>query len=868
MVFQNGSNNSSLQNFNLPNTSSTAGQLIFGTTVMLSNFGNDNAFIGGAGNTTLTGASNVGIDNSSLLSLTTGAANFAGGVASLSGLTDGSDNVAIGDLSLISLPHGNQNVAIGASTGGNYTNAESNNILIGYNVTGQPGDMGITYIGNASTQTAAYIAGVTGSTTVINPNYLVSIDSVTGRFNNTLINPTLLSGTFDTDAGGVATPIAGVLQIIANLATLNCGSSVSFSAPGTSNIVQLNLSDTFNNTILGFQAGVAGITGANNLGLGRECLGSLTSGSSNIAIGYRALGAVDVNNGNIAIGDSCLLSNDGSANVVIGESAGNNYNGAESYNVLLGATCGGLNGESFAIHIADATSSNQALTCYIGGIVAVTTTPNPPNLMMIDSVTGQLANTTFNVVSSGSNTIIGTTSGNTTMTGQENTGLGSASLDSLTSGAQNTALGSFALGSITTASNNVSIGRESLLNLTTGNGNTVIGTNCGFNYAGPESGNILIGSDLLGVTFESNVTRIGVQGTQAQAYIAGISGVVITPANLNIVTIDVTTGQLGSEAAGSIAGSFQTDFGTAAPIAGVLEIISGYSTINSGSSVNFSAPGSSNIVQLNVTDVNYNTLIGNLCGNSGASTTANTCNGFGQNVLSSVTSGADLIGMGAFALQFATSAGQIVAIGTSAGQNILTGQNCLLIGHSAGSNYSGSESGNILLGSFVQGTVGENFVIRIGLPGTQAACHIAGIDGVNVGSTAQVVTEVGSQLGSAVITAGTGITVTPTANVITIAANPVLPYTNVAATPYTVTATDEYISVNTTTLAITIKLPNAPATGRIYTVKDRIGNAATHNITVTTVGGGVTIDGVTSYLIIGAYDAVSFLFNGTSYEVY
>lgn len=92
-------------------------------------------------------------------------------------------------------------------------------------------------------------------------------------------------------------------------------------------------------------------------------------------------------------------------------------------------------------------------------------------------------------------------------------------------------------------------------------------------------------------------------------------------------------------------------------------------------------------------------------------------------------------------------------------------------------------------------------------------------------------------------------------------------YTAVAASPYVVAASDEFLSVNTGS-AITIQLPNAPSAGRAYVIKDRTGTASANNITVTTVGGVVNIDGATSYLITNDYGSVHVLFNGTSYEVF
>jgi len=91
---------------------------------------------------------------------------------------------------------------------------------------------------------------------------------------------------------------------------------------------------------------------------------------------------------------------------------------------------------------------------------------------------------------------------------------------------------------------------------------------------------------------------------------------------------------------------------------------------------------------------------------------------------------------------------------------------------------------------------------------------------------------------------------------------------NHAQSPYTVLSTDEYISCDPSSGTISILLPNAPTTYREFVIKDRTGNASTSNISVTTVGGAVTIDGQTTYTLSGNYGSISLLFNGTSYEVY
>lgn len=195
--------------------------------------------------------------------------------------------------------------------------------------------------------------------------------------------------------------------------------------------------------------------------------------------------------------------------------------------------------------------------------------------------------------------------------------------------------------------------------------------------------------------------------------------------------------------------SLSGDVGTATgnPIA-----ITGLTT--AGSSVSFQAGGST--VTLNPTDASNNTIIGSTAGN--ATLTGNSNTALGQSALHALTSGSNN-----------------TAIGLNALNSVLTGSSNTIIGSGAGVSYVGAEGSNILIGKGVTGTAAESNVLRIGVAtgtgsGQLAKAFISGIDGVNVGSVATVVTEASNQLGTAVLTAGTGITITPGANTITIAA--------------------------------------------------------------------------------------------------
>ena len=178
------------------------------------------------------------------------------------------------------------------------------------------------------------------------------------------------------------------------------------------------------------------------------------------------------------------------------------------------------------------------------------------------------------------------------------------------------------------------------------------------------------------------------------------------------------------------------------------------------------------------------------------------------------------------------------------------------------------ESSNIVIGN--NGTAGDNNVIRIGTQGTgsaqQSTCYIAGIEGVNVGSIATVVSiaTATGQLGSTTITAGSNITVTGAANTITIAASSgSIPWTTETSSA-SMAVNNGYIS-NSASL-ITLTLPTTAAVGSLFYVTGqgaggwKIAQNASQSInfgsSTTTVGTGgslastLTYDSVTIVCIV------------------
>ena len=94
--------------------------------------------------------------------------------------------------------------------------------------------------------------------------------------------------------------------------------------------------------------------------------------------------------------------------------------------------------------------------------------------------------------------------------GNNNAATGAFALQGNTSGHDNSAQGFQAMNANSTGSNNVAIGSHAGANLTTGNNN------------------IDLGANVVGATGEANTIRIGKQGTQKAAFIAGIAGTAVT----------------------------------------------------------------------------------------------------------------------------------------------------------------------------------------------------------------------------------------------------------------------------------------------------------------------------------------------------
>jgi len=139
----------------------------------------------------------------------------------------------------------------------------------------------------------------------------------------------------------------------------------------------------------------------------------------------------------------------------------------------------------------------------------------------------------------------------------------------------------------------------------------------------------------------------------------------------------------------------------------------------------------------------------------------------------------------------------------------------------------------------------------------EAVARFDGITGKLIQDSVVLITNAG------VVTGVTGLTVTGTT---TLNGAQIVGLTVPGAYPYNVLTTDYIVEVDTSA-ARTIRLPNAPAIGQVFIIKDVTGTAQTFNISLTTVGGAVTIDGATTQTMNVNYGSITVFFSGTAYFI-
>jgi hypothetical protein len=253
------------------------------------------------------------------------------------------------------------------------------------------------------------------------------------------------------------------------------------------------------NTATGVFSLVFNTTGAENSVFGTNAMFTNTTGSDNAAFGYGALYSNSTGSSNTAVGGFALYNTTASDNTAFG------YSALNTNTTGTGNTAAGY----FAL-VANSTGSyNSAF-----GFDA-----------LVSATTG------------GYTTAVGAYALEVNTTGGYDTAFAAYALSANTTGSNNTAFGYAALRSTTTGNNNVGFGFQSLYSGKTGSNNIAMGYQAGYLTDG--SNNIEIGTK--GAIDDDSVIRIGTQGLQTGAYIAGVSSAQITGAAVYVSS----SGQLG-----------------------------------------------------------------------------------------------------------------------------------------------------------------------------------------------------------------------------------------------------------------------------------------------------------------------------------
>jgi hypothetical protein len=432
-----------------PNTSAdgTKGLYSLGGQPFLYNYGTRNTFVGSnAGNLTLTTASatdNTFVGSFAGNAVTTGNQNTFVGSSAGSLVTSSAGNTALGFQALsVDTNVAGANVAVGWNAFGAVT-AASSSVAIGYNAANANNNANNDVcIGFRAMQNAATAVGVSGNT-VVGAQALQNVTS----FGNTAVGKgslqALTSGTgtavginalqsettgphniaigngagqaqngasnnlYIGDAAGANNQSSTVMAIgynalnaaanlstsiaIGNAAAQNSGPLLAalIIGHGTAGTINNgNVGTTNNNIFIGHDSlQAAGLVGGQDIVIGNFAGNSMTTATQTTCVSHLGFGALTTGVHNTGIGHqvaSALVT--GSNNCFMGYIAGENYTGAESNNICIGASVTGTVGESNTTRIGVQGTQTK---CVIAGIRGVTTGNADAIAVLVDSA-GQL----------------------------------------------------------------------------------------------------------------------------------------------------------------------------------------------------------------------------------------------------------------------------------------------------------------------------------------------------------------------------------------------------------------------------------------------------------------------------------------------
>ncbi len=577
--------NTAVGSFALTNNSTGENNTAIGNNAMAANLhGNGNIALGySALNLTQNPTTDIAIGNSALQNDNGLGSNIAIGYEAMQSASPsngfdialgngalakdvGGQNLALGHSALGNVLTGVNNIALGLNAGYPYTSNESNNILISSG--GAPGDQNTIRIGTQGTQTSAYVAGIYGTPVTGSPVVVTSLGQLgvgtSSTATGTSCNSALTLVLRDSTGSFAATTITLTGNSLINYSSVggcDTGSGFVFAPTHQNTIIGLNAGN--NNTLtgtsnvaLGFNALMTATVACDNVAIGANSAQTLQGGAQftyynyldnqitaiggaeNVAIGVNALATTTHGFGNVALGSGALSNAvDIAAGGVYGPLV---FNVAVGYQTLANTQAGIIGGHggfspfintavgSFALTNNSTGENNTA----IGNNAMAANLHGNGNIALGYSALNLTQNPTTDIAI-----------GNSAL--QNDNGLGSniaigyeAMQSASPSNGFDIALGNGALAK-DVGGQNLALGHSALGNVLTGVNNIALGLNAGYPYTSNESNNILISSG--GAPGDQNTIRIGTQGTQTSAYVAGIYGTPVTGSPVVVTSL----GQLG-----------------------------------------------------------------------------------------------------------------------------------------------------------------------------------------------------------------------------------------------------------------------------------------------------------------------------------
>lgn len=697
------------------------------------------------------GSRNSGVGDSSLFRLTNGNDNVAMGYRALAFATNSSQNVAVGSRALINFSGSYPNTAIGYSSMDSTTTGAANTAVGSYSFTANKTGINNVAVGNA----AMYESTLGNNNTavgndagrLISANQNTAIGSAALRNDSTGIDNVAVGyqASFSADTASLTTAI-GRGALTYNLRSENTAVGSYAGRLGNFNPATTSLHPTRNteNTAIGFRS-----------------MNSNGSGRKNVAVGYRAFAIAgdnsytyEVGSGpaillsrNVAIGDSAMAVYTGSSGVAIGADAmsraGFVFNNVAIGDSAMGNASTTAANDNVAIGYKSLSQvrnqGNTATGAYSARLLTTGYWNTANGYFALDNATTAAGNTVmgtssfrsnisgFDNVGVGINTGYHVTSGNNTYVGSY-AGEGAAGFST---GGSNTGIGNFALSDIRSGSNNTAVGRDALAADSSGTGNVAIGryamvTNLASDYNTAVGYNSLYSHKRVGLTYNTGLGSFALEQDSSGSLNTGVgtSAFRINKTGYVNTGVGINAGYYQKKNDNTFIGGFS----------GVGERLPGNNyAVDTGSantgvgaySLNRVANGSNNVAMgyaamYKDSSGNLNTAVGN--GALYSNTGSHMNQAFGWNALYSYDGG--------------SIDGWNNAFGDLAGVNLVTGTNNVMVGSWAMYSHT-SGTYNTAVGNYVFGNgTGGSFNTAMGQAAlwNTSADYNVGI-GINAGFT-------------------------------------------------------------------------------------------------------------------------------------